>query len=268
MQGGLSEKIIIEIIIKMPEAKKTLKEKVPEKAVVEEAAEKKIPAVALENKLVCSLYDQEGHDVGKVDLPKEIFGLNINKDLIHQAVVAQISNSRQVLAHVKDRSDVSGGGKKPWRQKSTGRARHGSIRSPIWIGGGVTFGPTKERNFAKKINKKMKKKALFMALSGKFKDGELVLLDHLGLDQPKTKIMSRVFDGLAKVKKDIKRGMLVVMIKKDENIIRACRNIPKIGTIGIDSLNIVDVLRYKYLVMTKDGIDKLKTKSKKGEAIK
>jgi len=125
------------------------------------------------------VYNQQGEKVGQVDLPAELFGVPLNRDLVHQVVVTQMANSRQVLAHTKDRSEVRGGGAKPWRQKGTGRARHGSIRSPIWVGGGVAFGPTKERVFAKKINKKMKRQALFMVLSSKVKDKEIVLLDKI-----------------------------------------------------------------------------------------
>jgi len=210
---------------------------------------------AAENNLRCRVYNQEGKEVGQTQLPAEIFGLKINNDLVHQAVVAQMANSRQILAHTKDRSEVKGGGKKPWRQKGTGRARHGSIRSPIWRGGGVTFGPTKNRNFAKKINKKMKRKALLTALSGKAKDKEIIVLDELKITEPKTKLMARVFDNLAKIKKDVKKGAMVLMVEKNENVTKAARNIPKLETIGLGSLNIVDVLRYKYLILIKDSID-------------
>src|SRR4030042_1252343 len=187
-----------------------------------------------------------------MQLPAEVFGLKLNKDLVHQAVVAQMANSRQVIAHTKTRAEVSGGGKKPWRQKGTGRASHGSIRSPIWIGGGVTFGPTKERNFSKKINKKMRRKALLMVLSGKAKDNELVVLDDLKLSEPKTKLMDKVIASLVRVKKDIKKGALIALGQKDDNVIKAVKNIPKINTIGINSLNVVDVLSKKYLVMQKE----------------
>ena len=132
------------------------------------------------------LYNQAGEIINQVELPDQVFGLKINSDLLYQAVMAQLGNSRQVLAHTKGRSEVRGGGKKPWRQKGTGRARHGSIRSPIWKGGGVTFGPTKERNFSKTINKKMKRKALFMALSSKVTDQQLMVFDHLSIEKPKT----------------------------------------------------------------------------------
>ena len=126
-----------------------------------------------------SVYNQEGKEVGKVLLPKEIFEVKVNPDLVHQVVVCQMANRRQPIAHTKDRGEVRGGGRKPWSQKGTGRARHGSIRSPLWIGGGVTFGPRKEKIFKKKIPKKMRRKALFMVLSGKAKENLLLVLDKL-----------------------------------------------------------------------------------------
>lgn len=205
------------------------------------------------------IYNTEGQEVDKINLPQEIFGLKINQDLVKQAVEAQMSQARIPYAHAKDRSEVRGGGKKPWRQKGTGRARHGSIRSPIWRGGGVTHGPRKEKDFSKKINKKMKRQALLMVLSGKAKDGEIVVLDDLKLEQPKTKLMANIVKSLKfKVKSDIDKGGLVVIPVKDENVIRATRNIPKFSTIGARSLNVVDLLSYKYLLMPKGAIEIIK----------
>lgn len=203
-------------------------------------------------------YNTEGKKVGTAMLPSEIFDVKINTDLVHQVVVAQLANSRQVIAHAKGRSEVRGGGRKPWRQKGTGRARHGSIRSPIWRGGGVTFGPTKERVFKKKINKKMKRKALFMVLTSKIKDDELILLDKLDLKEPKTKLMSKTLEALLKknlpVGKTGQKSALVVIPKKDEKIIRANRNIPYTKTLWADSLNVLDLLSFKYLLMPKEAI--------------
>lgn len=196
-----------------------------------------------------TIYNTEGKKVGTAKLPPEIFDVKINPDLIQQAVVTQRANARQILAHTKDRSEVRGGGKKPWRQKGTGRARHGSIRSPLWRGGGVTFGPRKERIFKKKINKKMKRKALFMVLTSKVKDNELILLDKLELKEPKTKLMTNV---LEKVKSS--KSVLIVIPKSDANIIRAARNIPHIKTLLADSLNVIDLLSFKYLLMPEDAI--------------
>lgn len=200
------------------------------------------------------VFNQEGKEVEKIKLPEEIFGLKVNQDLVKQAVEAQMSQSRIPYAHAKDRSEVRGGGKKPWRQKGTGRARHGSSRSPIWRGGGATFGPRKERIFAKDINKKMRRSALLMVLSGKAKDNEIVVLDDLKIEQPKTKLMAQVIKNLGSVKSDLSRGALVVMSQKDENVIRATRNIPKFMTIGAQNLNVVDLLNHKYLLMPREAV--------------
>jgi len=196
-------------------------------------------------------YNTEGKKIGTAMLLPKIFDVKINADLIHQVVVAQLANSRQVIAHAKGRSEVRGGGRKPWRQKGTGRARHGSIRSPIWRGGGVTFGPTKERVFKKKINKKMKRKALFMVLTSKIKDDELILLDKLELKEAKTKPMAKMIENILKKKQ---KSVLVVIPQKDENIARANKNIPYTKTLRADSLNVLDLLSFKYLLMPKEVI--------------
>ena len=193
----------------------------------------------------------EGKKVGTATLPPEIFDVKMNADLVHQAVVAQLANKRQPLAHAKDRSEARGGGRKPWRQKGTGRARHGSIRSPIWRGGGATFGPTKERVFKKKINKKMKQKALFAILTSKVKDKELILLDKLELKEAKTKLMAKILGAILKKKQ---KSVLVVTSKKDKNIIKANKNIPYTKTLRADSLNILDLLSFKYLLVPKEAI--------------
>jgi len=192
--------------------------------------------------------------VEKIKLPEQIFGLKVNQGLVKQAYEAQMGQARIPYAHAKDRSEVSGGGKKPWRQKGTGRARHGSIRSPIWKGGGVTHGPRKEKNYAKDINKKMRRKALLMVLSGKARDNEIVLLDDLKLEQPKTKLMAQIVEKLKNVKNDLGKGALVAMAQKDENIMRATKNIPKFMTIGANNLNVVDLLNHKYILMTKEAV--------------
>lgn len=196
-------------------------------------------------------YNTKGKKIGTATLLPKIFDVKMNTDLVHQAVVAQLANARKVIAHTKDRSEVRGGGIKPWRQKGTGRARHGSIRSPIWRGGGITFGPTKERVFKKKINKKMKRKALFMVLTSKVKDDELILLDKLQISEPKTKLMVKVLESILK---DKKKNSLIIIPKKDENIVRATRNIPYAKTILADSLNILDLLSFKYLIMPEEAI--------------
>ena len=146
--------------------------------------------------MLVKTYDQTGKELSQTRLPAEVFGIEINHDLVHQVVVSQMANRRQIIAHTKDRGEVSGGGRKPWRQKGTGRARHGSIRSPLWRHGGVTFGPTKERVFKKKINTKMKRGALLMVLSEKAKNNFLILLDKLELENAKTKLMAKILEKL------------------------------------------------------------------------
>ena len=138
------------------------------------------------------VYNQKAEAISEASLPAKVFGVKVNEPLVHQAMVTQMANERQVLAHTKGRSDVRGGGKKPWRQKGTGRARAGSSRSPIWIGGGVTFRTIKDRNFKKDINKKMKQKALCMVLSDRAKDGSIAVLDKLDIIEFKTKIFNSI----------------------------------------------------------------------------
>ncbi len=206
------------------------------------------------------LYNQNAEVIGEAELPDGIFGVKMNPDLVHQAIVAQMANARQVIAHTKGRGEVRGGGRKPWRQKGTGRARHASIRSPIWKGGGVAFGPTKERNFEKKINKKTKRKALFMALSSKVTDKELMLLDSLKLNTPKTKEALSVINGLSgkmagyKNMKKKRDSILFVMPEKDKMILQAVNNLPFVETTDAKSLNVRDLLEKKYLILLKDAV--------------
>lgn len=217
-----------------------------------------------------TVYNVKGEKVKDLELDSEIFGLEINPEVVSQAVIAQQANARDVLAHAKDRSEVAGGGKKPWRQKGTGRARHGSIRSPLWKGGGITFGPSRDRNFSQKINRKAKKKALLMTLTDKAVNEKIVLLDNFNLEEAKTK---NVYDVLKNVKlrtaKKLKKDkdekstssesrILVVLPKQDEKIVRATRNIAKADTITADSLNVVDVLKATYLLMPVDSVDVIK----------
>jgi len=202
-----------------------------------------------------SVYNQEGKKVGETLLPKEIFDVSVNPDLVHQVVVSQMANRRKTIAHTKDRSEVSGGGRKPWRQKGTGRARHGSIRSPIWRGGGITFGPRKERVFKKRIPKKMKRKALFMVLSGKAKENLLLLLDKLEIEKLKTKEITKILENLkTKIKDFTGKKCLIVLPKFDKNIILAARNIPDVEITEARNLNALDLLSFKYLIMPKEAI--------------
>ena len=201
-----------------------------------------------------AVYNQKGEEVGKTSLPKEIFDVPINPDLLYQVVVSQMANRRRVIAHTKTRAEVRGGGRKPWRQKGTGRARHGSIRSPLWRGGGVVFGPRKERVFKKVIPQKMKQKALFMALSAKAKNNLLVLLDELKIEEPKTKIMAEMLSKLPCKGKTT----LIVFPRYDKNAILAARNIPRTQTIQAKDLNALDLLSFKYLILPKRSIEVIK----------
>jgi len=201
-----------------------------------------------------NVYNQEGKEIGQTLLLKEIFDVKMNPDLIHQVVVSQMANKRKVIAHTKTRGEVSGGGKKPWRQKGLGRARHGSIRSPLWRHGGITFGPTKEKVFTKKIPKKMKRKALFMTLSAKVKNNLLILLDKLKLEQPKTKLMSEILKKLPSKGK----SSLIALPEMDKNLILAARNLPKVETIQVKDLNCLDLLSFKYLIMPKESVKVIK----------
>ena len=202
--------------------------------------------------LKTKLYNSEGKETGEVELPERVFGVDLVDDLVHQAVVAQMANARQVLADTKDKGEVRGGGKKPWKQKGTGRARHGSSRSPLWKGGGVTFGPTSDRNFSKMINKKMKTKALLMVLSSKLKDNELVVVENIKLEKASTKKMKDILTKLP-----LSGKVLISMDKKDDSIFNSVKNIQNTSMIASDSLNVVDLLKNKMLVVDKKGIEKI-----------
>lgn len=201
-----------------------------------------------------SVYNQQGEKTGTALLPKDIFDVKMNPDLVHQAYVAQIAGSRRVIASTKTRAERRGGGRKPWRQKGTGRARVGSIRSPIWRKGGVVFGPKKEKVYKIKINKKARRKALFMVLSSKVKDKELILVDKLELAKAKTKEMVKILNNLLKDELPV----LVATAGKNETVVRANKNIPYTKTIRADSLNVVDLLSYKYLLMPKEAVKIIK----------
>ena len=196
------------------------------------------------------VYNQQGKEIENILLPKKIFGVEENKDLIYQVVISQTSNQRKVIAHTKGRGEVSGGGKKPWKQKGTGRARVGSIRSPLWKGGGVTFGPTKERNFKKKINKNMRKKALFQVFSAKAKENLLIIIDKITLEKAKTKQAVQILTNLSLKEKKC----LIALEKNDKKIIAAFKNIPFVRVIEARNINILDLLSYKYLIMEEKSI--------------
>lgn len=199
------------------------------------------------------VYNLKAQEIKEIELNPEIFDVAVKKAVIHQAVVAQQANARLVLAHTKTKGEVRGGGRKPWRQKGTGRARQGSSRSPLWVGGGVTFGPTKDRNFSKKINKKVKKSAIFMALSDKVKDKMFYVVDKFEISEIKTKKITEILKNFDLLGKKI----LFVIPAKNDNIIKSARNLENVEIIKADSLNIVDLLKYKVLFTDEDSVKRI-----------
>jgi large subunit ribosomal protein L4 len=199
------------------------------------------------------LYNMKGEKTGEATLPKEVFGVEANPDLIYQVMRMQMLSRRQNTAQTKDRSEVRGGGKKPWRQKGTGRARHGSRRSPIWKGGGVTFGPTTERNYKKKINRKVKRAAVCMVLSAKKEKDFIFFVSDLNVKEPKTKEMREFLK-----KTFCDKSTLVVLPEMDKNLILSLRNIEGVDTIQAKDLNALDLLSYKYLIIPEKSIKVIK----------
>jgi large subunit ribosomal protein L4 len=203
------------------------------------------------------LYTQEGKANGTIELSEKVFGLPWNADLVSQVVTSMLSSVRKPYAHTKDRSDVAGGGKKPWKQKGTGRSRHGSIRSPIWRGGGVAHGPRNEKDFTRKVNKKMKAKAMLTILSQKFRDGEVIFLDSLALSAKKTKDAQHVLNALSKnegfeqIAYRTGNRAMISLPKHDGVVATSFRNIPSVSVDEARNMNPVDVLKYKYLIIAK-----------------
>ena len=201
------------------------------------------------------IYNSQGKKAGSVELPESVFGVAWNDSLMHQVVIAMQANARPTVAHVKNRGDVRGGGKKPWAQKGTGRARHGSSRSPIWKGGGVTHGPRKDRDYSQVIPKKMRAKALFMALSRKFKEGQILFVDSFGISEPKTALAQKSLAMLAKVSgfekltTKQKNAALVAFAEPSEAKNKSFRNIGNVTVISMRNLNPVAVLGNSYLVI-------------------
>ncbi len=205
------------------------------------------------------VYNQSGEKIGATRVSSEIFGVKPKPELIHQVVNAMRANLRKPLAHTKTRGEVRGGGKKPWRQKGTGRARAGSIRSPLWRGGGITFGPRKERVYKKKINKKVKKLALKMALSDKVLNKKIIVLGGIKLSAIKTKEFKKVVDQLP-----IKNKKTIFLYQKKElSMIKAARNMANFKTSSIESLNLIDLLKNEYLLITKETLKELEKKFQK-----
>ena len=198
-----------------------------------------------------ALYDITGSQIGDVELSDDIFGVEINTHVMYEAVKNYLANRRQGTQSAKTRAEVRGGGRKPWRQKGTGRARQGSIRSPQWKGGGVVFAP-KPRDYSYKLPKKIKRLALKSALSSKVQDQEIIVVDSLVLDTPKTKDMIKVLSNLKANKKT-----LVVIPERDENLILAARNIPGVKTAYVNTINVYDILNCDSFLITKDAVNKV-----------
>lgn len=194
-----------------------------------------------------SVYNMEGKEVGTMELSDAVFGVEVKENLVHQAVVQQLANNRQGTQKAKTRSEVSGGGRKPWRQKGTGHARQGSTRAPQWTGGGVVFAPT-PRSYEIKLNKKERRLALKSALTSRVQENKLIVLDELKLDAPKTKDMQKVLDAL-KVNK-----ALVVLNENDANVVLSTRNIPDVVTALTNTINVYDILKYNTVILTKASV--------------
>ena len=207
------------------------------------------------SKMELPIFSMEGTKVGTIALPEKIFNAPWRADLVHQVVTAQQANLRQNRAHTKDRAEVAGGGKKPWKQKGTGQARHGSTRSPIWRHGGVTFGPRTERDYGEKINRKMRMNALLSVLSKKAQDGEIILVDSLAFAKPSAANAKKALAGLAKstdanlMKK--KNAALLALAEYDANAIKSFRNFGNLATEEARNLNPLEVMAHKYLVIEK-----------------
>jgi len=202
-----------------------------------------------------AVHNLKGEKVEDIKLSEAVFNLPSNNSLLHQVYVSMMSNKRQVIAHTKDRAERAGSGRKPWKQKGTGRARTGSVRNPIWRKGGIVFGPSKKRNFKKKINRKMKQKSIKIALSEKFRAGELTVVDEIKLDKKKTKEFAETLKSL-----NIKKSVLIGFSPQEKDFYLYCRNIEKANGISVNELNVIDMLNYKQLILSKKSIEYLEKK--------
>ena len=197
-----------------------------------------------------SVFNMEGKEVGTIELNDAVFGVEVNEHLVHMAVVQQLANNRQGTQKAKTRSEVSGGGRKPWRQKGTGHARQGSTRSPQWTGGGVVFAPV-PRDYSFKLNKKEKRAALKSALTSKVQGSNVIVLDELKFDEVKTKNFVNVMNNLK-----VQKG-LVVIADNDANVVLSARNVADIDTALVNTINVYDVMKAKTVVLTKDAVAKI-----------
>lgn len=203
------------------------------------------------------LHNLEGKENGEMTVSDSVFGLKMNDDLVHQVYVTIAANKRQVLSHTKNRGERAGSGVKPWKQKGTGRARVGSVRTPLWKKGGIVFGPTKDKNFKKNINKKMKEKAIKIVLSGKMSAGEIIVLDKLELKEKKTKQFAKAFKNLK-----IKGSTLVSFSDKERDLRIFSRNMAKVENILTSQINVFDMLNHKNLIISQESVKYLEDKYK------
>ena len=209
-------------------------------------------------------YNQKGQEAGKIKLPESVFGLPWNADLVHQVVVSMMSSARHPIAHTKMRGEVRGGGKKPWQQKGTGRARHGSSRSPIWVGGGTTHGPRNDKNYDRKVNKKAKTKALFTILSKKFRDGEILFIDSLTFKTPKAQDAKSTLLAFSKIKgfekfaTKPKNVAIITIDKKYPELTKSFKNFGNLEIEELRNINPVSILNHKYLVIS-NPVESLKS---------
>jgi large subunit ribosomal protein L4 len=203
--------------------------------------------------MTANLYNVDNKLSGSVEIPDRVFKAKWNPDLVHMALRVQLANKRSPSAHTKGRGEVRGGGRKPWRQKGTGRARHGSIRSPLWVGGGVAHGPTKEKKYELKINKKMKQLAIFSVLAKRFALGEIKIIDNLHLEEPKTKLGKALLTKFQE-SSEKKFSFLLIPESGNKNIYQAVRNLEGVKAINPKSLNVYDLLRYKTILLDQAAI--------------
>ena len=198
-----------------------------------------------------NVYNVLGETVGEIDLNDEIFNIEINEHAVYEVVKNQLANKRQGTQSAKTRAEVRGGGRKPWRQKGTGRARQGSIRAPHWVGGGVVFAP-KPRDYSYKVPKKVRRLAMKSALTSKVLNEEIIVLEELSLQEPKTKEMVKILENIKAGKK-----ALIVMDEKDINVVKSARNIPNVQTTLVSTLNVYDILNFDSFIITKDAVKKV-----------
>ena len=236
--------------------KETTKKKNPVKEVRAVTNVKPAKKSTTSDSLKATSYDMAGKSAGDLNLSEMIFGQNWNADLVHQVVTSMMTDARKPYAHTKTRGEVRGGGKKPWQQKGTGRARHGSTRSPIWVGGGVSHGPRNDKNFDRKVNKKMKAKALYVILSKKFRDGEILFVDKLDVKEPKTASAVKVVSNLSKVSgfdrllSKKANSALIAVPEINDNVKRGFKNFSNMEVSEVRNINPVALLKYKYLVLS------------------